>query len=158
LGLSITDAAVCQGLTSAQWPARLELMGQQPLIVLDCAHNVASVQALIDTIRESFQVSGQKQLILAVSNDKQLAEMMKVLGPHFDHFHLTRYANNPRCTPPETLANLLITARPDAHFTMHDQASKAWLAARTAAGPDDLIAVTGSVFLAGELRPLLIPS
>lgn len=158
LGLSIGDAAVSDGLSSAKWPARLEVTGQRPTVLLDCAHNVASAEALVDTIQESFPVAGKKHLILAVSSDKQVAEMLQVLGPKFDYFYLTRYGNNPRCFPPEQAASLLKSAVPDAHISQHAVAANALAAAKAAAGADDLIVVSGSVFLAGELRPLLVPS
>jgi dihydrofolate synthase / folylpolyglutamate synthase len=158
-GLPIDAGAISRGLAGVEWPARLEVVGRQPLLLLDCAHNVASMQAMIDTIRESFAVPGGKRLILAVSNDKQVAEMLRLLGPNFDHFYLTRYGNNPRCLPPETAAALLGDACPGVHFSLHQSAVEALEAARAAAGPDDLIAISGSVFLAGELRrALLAPS
>ncbi len=156
LGVPIADAAVRQGLAEVRWPARLEVVGTAPLTLLDCAHNVASVQALIDTIRESFPISGQKRLIMAVSSDKQVAEMMRLLGPNFDHFHLTNYSNNPRCLPPEQAAELLKATSPSATFSLHPLAKDALNEAQEASGPEDLITITGSVFLAGELRPLLV--
>jgi dihydrofolate synthase/folylpolyglutamate synthase len=156
LGIPIDGSAVARGLANVVWPARLEVVGTRPLIVLDCAHNVASAQALVDTIGESFAVSGRKRLILAVSSDKQVAEMMQVLGPKFDHFYLTSYGNNPRCAPVQRAAELLLAACPQANYSLHPTASEALQAARAASAADDLIAISGSVFLAGELRPLLV--
>ena len=62
LGLPIDASAVSRGLAGVVWPARLEVVGARPLILLDCAHNVASAQALVDTIRESFAVIGEKAI------------------------------------------------------------------------------------------------
>jgi dihydrofolate synthase/folylpolyglutamate synthase len=154
-GLTIDDAAVARGLAEVDWPARLEVLGTRPLVLLDCAHNVASAEALVETIDESFAVPGKRRLILAVSNDKQVAEMLQVLGPRFDHFYLTRYGTNPRFVVPEQLAELLTAARPDASWSAHATAEEALRLGRGESGPNDLLAVTGSVFLAGELRPLL---
>src|SRR5262249_22185568 len=39
-GLAVDDAAVAAGLASVRWPARLEVVGRRPLVVLDCAHNL----------------------------------------------------------------------------------------------------------------------
>jgi dihydrofolate synthase/folylpolyglutamate synthase len=156
--ITIEDSAVIRGLARVEWPARLEVVGTQPLIVLDCAHNVASAQALIDTLGESFVVAGKRRLVFATSSDKQVAEMMDLLGPRFEHFYLTRYANNPRCMPPEQSAELLAKVSPSAGISIHAKAAEALSAARGAAGSDDLIAISGSVFLAGELRPLLVRS
>jgi dihydrofolate synthase/folylpolyglutamate synthase len=153
-GYCISDSAVCTGLAGVEWPARLEVIARRPLVVLDCAHNVASAVALAETLRESFPAR-RRLLVFAGSSDKDLAGMLAVLAPHFAHAYLTRYGNNPRSVPPETLATLLPV---DAALsvTLCSTAAEAWRAAQSAASPDDLICVTGSVFLAGELRPLLI--
>jgi dihydrofolate synthase/folylpolyglutamate synthase len=156
--LSVDDTAVARGLANVDWPARLEVVGGQPLVLLDCAHNVVSAQALVDTMRDSLVVAGRKHLVFAVSNDKQVAEMLNVLAPWFDHFHLTQYGNNPRCLPPEAAAGLLRRAKPDVSFSLHGNAVEALRVAQTAVGRDGLVVVTGSVFLAGELRPLLVGS
>jgi len=158
LGLTINDAALASGLANVRWPARMELVGSEPLIILDCAHNVASAGTLIVTLRESFPVTGRRIAVLAFSNDKQVAEMLQVLGPAFDFFHLTRYTNSGRALPPAQLAELLRAAHPAALFTVHESPADALHAARASARADDLIAISGSVFLAGELRPLLVAS
>jgi len=158
VGFVIGDDAVAKGLANVRWPARLELVGKRPFILLDCAHNVASAQALVDTIHDSFVDAGCKHLVFAVSSDKQVAEMARVLASCFDQFHLTRYGNNPRCLAPEDTAELLRSVRGDVRYSLHDDAAEALEQARSAAGPNDLIVVSGSVFLAGELRPLLVRS
>jgi dihydrofolate synthase / folylpolyglutamate synthase len=157
-GLAIDDKAVAEGLANIRWPARLEIIGNRPLTVLDCAHNVASAQALVDTLRDTFDVAGPRRLIFAVSSDKQADEMLEILAPCFDHFYLTRYGNNPRCLPPETAAAMLRRAKSDAACSLHENAVEALNHAREQGGPVGLIVITGSVFLAGELRPLLVGS
>lgn len=154
-GLTIPGAAVARGLREVRWPARVEVVGGRPVVVLDCAHNVPAVEALVATLRQTFSIRGTKSVVLAVSSDKQYGPMVGVLAGYFDHFHLTRYGHNPRCVPPDRLAELLTRTAPAARQTTHPDAAGAWAAARAAAGPDDLICVTGSVFLAGELDPLV---
>jgi len=155
-GLHVSDTAVRTGLANVQWPARLEIMQQRPLVVLDCAHNVASVEALVAALAASFP-PGRRLLVLACSSDKDLAGMARVLTPHFAHAYLTRFHNSTRAAEPELLAELFRQAGKVAH-SVHADSSAAWAAARRDAGPDDLICVTGSVFLAGELRPVLLDS
>lgn len=94
-------------------------------------------------------------MVFAVSSDKPFAEMLRVLAGYFDHFHLTKYGINPRCVPPERLAATLMEVAPGAAFTVHATSAEAWAAARGAAGETDLVCVTGSVFLAGELRAVV---
>jgi dihydrofolate synthase/folylpolyglutamate synthase len=153
-GWHVADAAVAAGLAQVRWPARMEVVGRRPLVVLDCAHNVASALALVETLRSTFS-AGRRLLLFAGSSDKDLPGMFRVLGPHFQHVYLTRYTNNPRSTPPEQMPALL-PADGAPPFTICDTPAEAYAEARAAAGPDDLLCITGSVYLAGELRPLVL--
>ena len=96
----------------------------------------------------------RRWLIFAASSDKDLAGMLRVLAPHFTHAFLTRYSSSTRGMPPGELASL-VRRTTDLPHTVCATAREAWQAALGQAGPDDLICVTGSVFLAGELRPVL---
>jgi dihydrofolate synthase/folylpolyglutamate synthase len=152
-GWHISERAVREGLAEVQWPARMEVVSARPWVVLDCAHNVASALALVETLLTSFPPS-RRWLIFAGSNDKDLAGMFRALAPHFHHAFLTRYTTNPRATPPEQLAELLASAGP-LPFSIHDIAEAALAVARQMVGAEDLLCISGSVFLAGELRPML---
>lgn len=152
-GWQVPDAAVAAGLAEVYWPARLEVVGGRPLVVLDCAHNVASAVALVETLQASFP-PGRRLLVFAGSSDKDLAGMFRVLAPHFAHAFLTRYSDNPRSVAPEQLLTLL-HAGGNPPATLHPTAAEALTAARQDAGPEDVIVITGSVFLAGELRPVV---
>jgi dihydrofolate synthase/folylpolyglutamate synthase len=147
-GLQISDSAVATGLAGVCWPARMEVTGIRPLVVLDCAHNVASAEALVETLRDSFPAA-RRFLVFASSNDKDLDGIFGVLAPQFAHAFLTRY-NNSRSVAPQQLGELL-ARRGQLPFTLCASAGEAYQAASTMAGPDDLICITGSVFLAGEL-------
>lgn len=151
-GLSLPAAAVRRGLRDVRWPARVELVSTRPAVILDTAHNVPSAEALVATLRESVPVGGAKRVVFAVSSDKPYPEMLRVLTGYFDHVHLCQYGNNPRCVPPGKLAEVLRQAAPGTPATVHPSAAAAWQAARSVCGPDDLVCVTGSVFLAGELQ------
>jgi dihydrofolate synthase / folylpolyglutamate synthase len=154
-GLTMPDRAVHDGFRDVVWPARMELLSRRPVVVIDCAHNVASAEALVRTMEESFPVAGHRHLVFSSSTDKQIAEMLAVLAPHFDSFHLTRYRSNPRSADPEAVARILRElGKTDVHVL--DSPEDAWTSARMRAGPDDGVVVAGSVFLAGELRPRML--
>ncbi|WP_439629770.1 bifunctional folylpolyglutamate synthase/dihydrofolate synthase [Gemmata sp.] len=156
-GMPVSDAAVERGLATVRWPARIEPVSERPVVILDTAHNAPSAEALVRTLRDSFPGAGQKAVVFAVSADKQYQDITRILAGYFDRFYLTRYAN-PRAVPPEKLAAVLAEVAPGKAFTTHAKPADAWAAARAAAGVSDLVCVTGSVFLAGELRPLLAGS
>jgi len=167
-GWPISEAAIRQGLATARTPARIEVVAHSPTIVLDVAHNPASIEALLAIVRRDWP-GCRRVLIFASSKDKEYAAMLRLLVPEFDAIVLTRYVENPRAAEPAELlavANLWgrlsslpwqtgmsaprieTTQRPDAALAR----------AREIAGPQDLICITGSFFLAAELRPLLVPS
>ncbi len=153
LGLTISDQQVAEGLARVEWPARLEVLSRRPWVVLDCAHNLASVHALLETLAESFP-AGRRFLIFASSSDKDVPGMLRMIAPHFQKFLLTRYTLNQRAVPPEELAAQL-KKQTDSPVEIHVQPGDAWRSAMDQANPDDLIVISGSVFLAGELRPTI---
>jgi dihydrofolate synthase / folylpolyglutamate synthase len=151
-GLTIPLAAVARGLKSVRWPCRIEVVSRNPHVILDCAHNLPSAQALADTLTESLAVTGRKAVVFAVSSDKDYPAMLRILAPRFDEFHFTKYGINPRCVPPEKLAEVLREIAPGKRFRTYTDAPTAWDAAWVETGPRDLVCITGSVFLAGELH------
>ncbi len=153
-GWSLPDAAVAEGLREVHWPARLEVIPGTPLVVLDCAHNVASAEALVETLAESLPTPGPRVLVFASSGDKDVAGMFRVLAPAFAHAFLTRFTSNPRALSPEGLRQQWQAAG-GGLVTLIGAPVEALAAARAEAGATGLVCVAGSVFLAGDLRPML---
>jgi dihydrofolate synthase/folylpolyglutamate synthase len=150
-GMPIPNSAIIRGLADVRWPARIEIISERPYVILDTAHNVPSIESLVKTLSESCPARGMKRVVFAVSADKNAREMLRVLAGYFDRFHFTRYAN-PRSLPPEKLATLLADIAPGKASSINANSADAWISARQATRDRDLICVTGSVFLAGELR------
>ncbi|MBI3407943.1 MAG: bifunctional folylpolyglutamate synthase/dihydrofolate synthase [Planctomycetes bacterium] len=155
-GVSIPMSAVAQGLASVKWPARLEIIGRHPLVVLDCAHNVASVQALVQALDTSFPLrpGGRSFLIFAGSRDKDLIGMLRLLAPKFERILFTPYTVNPRAVPPSELVDMM-PAEDRERAILCTSPAQAWSQANDLAGADDLICVSGSLFLAGEMKALV---
>jgi dihydrofolate synthase/folylpolyglutamate synthase len=84
-----------------------------------------------------------------------MPEMLTELAPVVDQFHLTRFRSNPRSAGPQLIADLLRKLGKN-EMIIHETPENAWFVARSLAKPDDGIVVAGSVFLAGELRPLMV--
>lgn len=152
LGWPIRDSAIRAGLAQVCWPGRMEILNGSPRVVVDCAHNVASAEAFVQTLQESFPAS-RRWLLLAVSNDKDVAGIVRVLAPHFQRIVVTRYSVNQRATPPEELVDLF--AQQGRPAIACETLPEAWHFLGEQAEPGDLICATGSVFLVGELRALL---
>jgi dihydrofolate synthase / folylpolyglutamate synthase len=162
-GWVIPEDAVRQGLAEVVWPARVEVVARRPTVVLDAAHNAASIEALIDVLDESFSAR-RRWLLFATTQEKDLRGMLERLLGRFDEVIFTRYLSNPRSVPPEqlqALATELDSPLPQAGEESGVRATaiqiaptpaEAWDAVRRLAGPDDLICITGSFFFAAEMR------
>ena len=154
-GVPIRDGAVADGLARVAWPARLEIISRRPLVLLDCAHNVASARALVQALDVSFPLNepARRILIFGGNRDKDLAGMLELLAPRFERIYVTSFRSNARCLPPQELAALM-PSDSRASLVLCASSSEAWQQACAEATAGDLICVAGSVFLAGELRPI----
>jgi len=151
---AIPERAVAAGLAQVRWPGRIEILGKAPTVVVDAAHNWEAVAALVRTLDESF-VSRRRVLIFAAARDKDVGGMLRQLLPRFDTVVVTSFQNNPRNMPVETLARA-VRQLTDQPLHMAADPASGWKLARRFAGPEDLICVTGSFFIAAELRELIL--
>jgi dihydrofolate synthase / folylpolyglutamate synthase len=168
----ISDDAIRRGLLAATLPARIEVLARHPTVVLDVAHNVASADALIQTLGCCFACRqdgpARAILVLAVSQDKDVRGILRVLLPHFQTVIATEYHENPRALPASQLARLIhdeqTIANPSeqgsygdkCQVLSHHSAIDAWQRASRLASPNDLICITGSFFIATELRKVIL--
>jgi dihydrofolate synthase/folylpolyglutamate synthase len=149
-GWKVPEAAVRLGLAGLTWPARVEVAARRPAVVLDGAHNVASIEALIETLGESF-AARRRLLVFASTQEKDLRGMIDRLLEQFDEVLFTQYLDNPRAVPPEELQTIAHQLSGRQYPVFSDPAA-AWDAVRRLAAPEDLICVTGSFFIAAEMR------
>lgn len=153
-GLEAGPEAVARGFAGLRWPARVEVLGSAPWLVVDGAHNVAAAEALAETLRTCFPPS-PRTLVFGTTREKDLAGQLRALLPLFDEVVATRYVENPRSVPPEEVAAAVEQLSGRAAWRAPDPA----LALETARGrtaPEGLICVTGSLFLAAEARALVL--
>jgi len=153
-GLPASRDAVVRGFATLSWPARIEILGESPWLVIDGAHNVASAQALADSLQTCFPPL-RKTLVFGTTKDKDLAGQLQVLLPLFDTVIATRYVENPRSVPPEEIAAAIERLDGVCAWVAPDPA-EALAAARRLTATEELICVTGSLFLAAETRALIL--
>jgi len=153
-GWNIPDRAIQSGVRDLKWPVRIEVVCENPLVVIDAAHNWASAQALLKTL-EAMPVSGRRVLIFATSRDKDVGGLLRLLVPRFDSVVLTRFVKNPRACPVSQLRELTagLSVRP-VHFA--EQPEVAWRLAQRLVGENGLICAAGSFFLAAEIKALVM--
>ena len=109
-GWQIPDQALRTGLARTRCPLRIEVVRKAPTVVLDVAHNWASISALLETLNREFS-AGRRILIFAVSRDKDVTGMLRLLLPEFETLVATQFAGNPRGMPVEKLARLAHATR-----------------------------------------------
>jgi dihydrofolate synthase/folylpolyglutamate synthase len=152
-GWQIDDESIRQGLLDVRCPARVEVVSRRPTVVLDVAHNVASVEALVEALDESFDAR-RRILIFASTRLKDHAGMLRLLVPRFDEIIFTRYVNNPRSVPPHKLDAIADSLAASRRHVREDPV-EAWALARKLADEQSLICITGSFFIAAEMRNLV---
>lgn len=139
------------GISTTRWPGRLEHVSEQPDILLDGAHNPAGARALAAYIRRMY--AGRKvHLIYGVMRDKPVTEMTAELFPLAASIVVTA-PRNTRALPPQQVIG---EAAPHPDITPAPNVGAAIEIARSKAGPADAIVITGSLFLVGEARALLV--
>jgi dihydrofolate synthase/folylpolyglutamate synthase len=158
-GWPIGEEAIRRGLAETRVAGRLELIGGSPLVILDVAHNVASAEALAEFLRQ--QLHGRRRrFILACSCDKDLKGILQALLPVADQVCLTRFTSNPRAADPEELLaiarSVLDQHRRTIPLDVAPDPFRAWHRVRNDCSPHDVICVTGSFYLVGELRQELL--
>jgi dihydrofolate synthase/folylpolyglutamate synthase len=154
LGWEISDDAIRRGLASARCPARVEVVSRHPTVVVDAAHNVAAVDALLRALDECF-AARRRVLVFATTKGKDYRGMLERLVPRLDEVILTRYRNNPRGVPADELFEAA-SAHAGGRIRVAATSEDAWIAARSLAGHDALVCVTGSFFIAAEVRSLAV--
>ncbi|MBI3036401.1 bifunctional folylpolyglutamate synthase/dihydrofolate synthase [Candidatus Woesearchaeota archaeon] len=153
-GFSISKDAIISGLEIAAWPGRLEVMGKNPLIILDCGHNPPALAELVASLA---QFSYRRLiLVFGVSSDKDYGSMVRVLAPLADEVIVTRTSYY-RGLDTETLASAFAKAR--AGLPMHavDDVVEATKKAIGIASKEDMVLVVGSIFVVGEARTIWNP-
>jgi dihydrofolate synthase/folylpolyglutamate synthase len=147
--LGLTSTGTVEGLRQTRWPGRLEFMSHTPDFVLDGAHNPAGARALAAYIHE-FHSSRPVWLVYGAMRDKAIEEVTEQLFPLAQRLILT-VPDFPRAL--RSKAILEVTSYPGAVLT--DTVSQAIDAARKAP-PEAIVFFTGSLYLVGEARKLLM--
>jgi dihydrofolate synthase/folylpolyglutamate synthase len=155
-GITIDTGSIRAGLYRTAWPGRCEVIAKNPWIVLDGAQNVASAKALKQAIKENFSCEGSSAknkkfekliLVLGISKDKDIKGICLELSEFADTVILTKSCN-PRAYPPQAFAEYF----KDKPVYITHSVKEAKELARGITRREDLILVTGSLFVVGEFR------
>jgi len=142
--------ALYEGLKRARQPGRFEVISEDPLVIIDGAHNEAGAQALQETMAQHF--AGKKILLVAgILADKEIDSIVKFLTKITDHIIVTE-PDNPRKLAAEKLAEHVADFGAAAEVVSDVEA--AVHRAKELADDYDVILFAGSLYLIGDVRRL----
>ena len=147
-GFSIADTVIYAGLKNTHWEARLEVLQNQPLFLLDGAHNPASISVLCRTFKKSFSYR-RLILIFGALADKDYRQMLQKIVPLASIIILTQLKTK-RAVPVNDIMETVKKMGYPAIVT--ENVGQAIERAQAMAKKQDLICATGSFYLAGEVK------
>lgn len=147
-GFPVDEAAIHAGLKDTRWEARLEIMQDNPLFLLDGAHNPAGISALCRALKKDFSYH-RLILIFGTLADKDYRQMLKKIAPLAQKIIITKLKTN-RAMSPDNIR--IILDKMGYAAIMTENVNQSIKMAQVLAGKEDLICATGSLYLAGEVK------
>ncbi|GAB4438120.1 MAG: folylpolyglutamate synthase/dihydrofolate synthase family protein [Anaerolineae bacterium] len=157
---SVPEQAVRHGLLNARIPGRVELVQRDPLVILDGAHNPEKMRASREAINQHFP-NRRRVTVLALKSDKASADVLAHVLPDTDVLLVTQFRVPGSLWSPQDATELAQQAAelaPGLRIGIIPDPILAFNEALAQANPDDLIWVTGSFYLVGNVRELWYPS
>ncbi|MSU55156.1 MAG: hypothetical protein EXS46_01280 [Candidatus Taylorbacteria bacterium] len=150
--IGVLDIFIKKGIESTKLPARFEIMERKPLVIIDGAHNRSKVAHTVELLKK--QKYQKLILILAIAHDKDSKDTFSQIVPLADKIFLTRFlAMGRKPSPPVRLMKELKPyLKSGASVEIFLDSQDAYRKAQGLSTDDDCILVTGSFYLAGELR------
>lgn len=153
-GRGLDEAALRQALAETTVPGRLEVVSDKPLCLLDGAHNLHGLRALVESLE---QILPRRRIIAVVSilRDKDARAMLAELAPRCDILFVTG-SSNPRAFSPAELASLaeeLVEPHERGpEVFMDEEPCSALRSAYKLATSNQVVLVTGSLYLVGDVK------
>lgn len=147
-GWKISDNDITEGLSEVKWPGRFELLGKNPVFILDGSHNPHGMAATAESLRSNF---GDKKLVFltGIMADKDVHAMITLIAPMAKRF-VTVAPDNPRALSAEEYAKILREngLEAEAEKTIEDGVK----AAINLAGKDGVVCALGSLYFSADIR------
>lgn len=155
--LGISHEAIKKGLADTEFPIRFEVVSTKPYIILDGAHNADKVKATILGVKNLQKNYKNLHLLIGFSDNKDHSTFLKeLLTLKPKSLSCTRFTKNifRKTANPKKLMQAALKINSDLEVAAFLDPQAALLWSQKQAGLNDLILVTGSMFLSGEIRPL----
>ncbi|MBN2090802.1 bifunctional folylpolyglutamate synthase/dihydrofolate synthase [candidate division KSB1 bacterium] len=155
----IPASAIRRGLEKATLPGRMEIIQQQPLVILDGAHNPDKIRGVVHAVCDEYP-DKKKIVVLGFKSDKATEDILPILLQDVDELIITAFYVKGLWEPtaPEEIARQVRALFPELPLQIIpdplDSIKQALKIART----DDLVWVTGSLYLVGDIREYWYPA
>lgn len=153
-GLRVSDDAIRAGLLAVRWPGRMEIVQENPLVMLDCSKDLEAAKALGKAYRKHIRAK-RTILVASISSDKDIPRMVGELAPLADTVIACAHKVMGRACPPEMIARE--AERSGIRTIIVPDVTDAVRKAISMAGRDGAVLVAGSVFTVGEAREIWFP-
>lgn len=151
-GYSISPEQVKAGFSQVIWPARMELFGEKPLVMIDGAHNKAGILVLVNSLKNHFQYDNLI-LVIGMLADKEREKVIDLIAPLAKRVIVTK-PNSPRAGSWQELAGYV--KKYCAEVLIIEDIASAVDSALALAQENDLVCITGSLYMVAEARGHLI--
>ena len=151
-GFVLPEDTIREGLAGAAWPARLEIVNKCPVVLLDGAHNLHGSMTLRKALTEVYSYRGLI-LVFGMLGDKEREKVVAQLAPLAKAVVVTK-PNSPRAGDWEKIADQVRKYVKDVYLI--ENIHKAVRHGMSMAGPEDMVCVTGSLYMVAEARELFV--
>lgn len=152
-GAIISEESIRRGLATVRWPGRMEVMRQQPLVVVDGAHSIESARRLRESLRRYFPRRRRLLLVVSLLSDKNIQAIAQELGVAAS-LVLATQSQHPRAAPADQIATAFRRAGASARVVPSVKEALGQAIGETA--ENDVVCVTGSLSVVAEARSLLL--
>ncbi len=150
---NITDNNIKNGISKATLPARVEIISEKPLVILDGGHNEDGAKAFYNAVSSVLDTKAKVIVVAGMMSDKAVEDSLKPLIMKSDCF-ICVTPDNPRAMKGEALSE--IAKRYCNNVLVIDSPKKAVKVAESILKDADVLCVVGSLYLAGEVRETLL--
>jgi dihydrofolate synthase/folylpolyglutamate synthase len=152
----IDKRSVRKGLSHAEWPGRLEVIDRKPTVVVDGAQDVNSAMRLKKAISDHFRYK-RLIMIFGVMKEKDIGGILRQLTGFADTIIVTK-SKSERAAQPVHLFETILKYNKVIDMITTESVPQALEVAREKAGPNDLILVTGSLYVVAEAMGTFRPA
>jgi dihydrofolate synthase/folylpolyglutamate synthase len=150
-GINISTDNILSALRKVKWPGRLEVMNTEPLVAIDGAHNIDGIKKLVESVDMYFSYN-KLILILGILADKQVKDMISTIVPKADRV-IAVTPHSDRAELAVELAEEIRKINPNVEVI--EDYEKAYCTALSYCDERDMLLVSGSLYMIGDMRRLI---